>query len=184
MFSKEARESWKEFLSCGKYTSQFLHPSQYKQPTSSATAKRNYKTGVTGSTGITSSTLGKPYVSETLSKSDYNSETLVKTDYSSEAPKEALELQKEERYIEIPQTNGHGSSTKGTPEPEKTVLAETNIDAKPVQSQEVANGNEEKALKARVKRFSTKKVQKHHVESVEVDFYSDESSEGEEVANL
>ena len=82
MFSKEARESWKEFLSCGKYTSQLLHPSQYKQPISSATAQR--RTGAVGNSGVASSTLGKPCISETLSKTDYSSETLSKTNYSSE----------------------------------------------------------------------------------------------------
>ena len=30
VISKEARESWKEFLSCGKYTSQFLRPFHFK----------------------------------------------------------------------------------------------------------------------------------------------------------
>ena len=33
------------------------------------------------------------------------------------------------------------------------------------------------SLKARIKRYSTKKVSKHHVEEVEIDFQSDDSSE-------
>ena len=223
MFSKEARESWKEFLSCGKYTSQFLHPSQYKQPTSSATTKRANRTGTTGSTGIASSTLGKPYVSETLSKTDYSSDTLSKTDLSSEiekpsiiyenpvstfetstfeastftesvvksespefetnAPRVSLEFSVEEICSELPLMGADGSNTellRKFSEPQHVKFAEDDLSAAQSQNGEA---KELKPLKARIKRFSTRKAYAHHVESMQVDFYSD-SSDGEEPTEL
>ena len=84
VFGKEAREHWKEALSCGKYTSQFLHPSQTTRFLSSS------ETGATASTGVSSSSGGRSgYASETISKTTnhYESSTIVKQAASSHTEK-------------------------------------------------------------------------------------------------
>ncbi len=53
IFNGEARESWREFFSCSRYKSEFLHPSQYKNTSSTGTGTRIPKenTGTTASIG-------------------------------------------------------------------------------------------------------------------------------------
>ena len=158
MFSKEARESWKEFLSCGKYTSQLLHPSQYKQPISSATAKR--RTGAVGNSGVASSTLGKPCITETLSKTDYKTnytseiekssiifenplskdgfetEVLPESSVKSETPgfetnaqRESLKCNTEKLCMQLPLIGAEATTTNRVlSEPERMTFAETNLD--------------------------------------------------------
>lgn len=70
----------------------------------------------------------------------------------------------------------------GTPEHE-VVSNSTNGITGANESDEVSKSpeNEKKkkktlSLKTRIKRYSTKKVSKHHVEEIEVDFNSDDSS--------
>ena len=82
VFSKEAREYWKEVLSCGRYTSQFLHPSQTRNVSSSGAGAKKFKKA-TVSTGISSSSAEKSgYASETISKVSnhvhYESNTIAK----------------------------------------------------------------------------------------------------------
>lgn len=80
VFSKEAREHWKESLSCGRYTSSFLHPSHAKHNLSSGTgANRNKK--ATASTGMSSSTVGRTSHSsevDTKSSNVYQSSTIAR----------------------------------------------------------------------------------------------------------
>ena len=71
VLNKEALESWKELLSCGKYRSKLLHPS----PVKFTAAANKPKQINTSSTGFSSSSGGK-YASETL-KSGYDSSTLT-----------------------------------------------------------------------------------------------------------
>ncbi len=70
VINQEARESWKEFLSCGHYKSKFLHPSQYKT-TNSAGAGSNTLKANTNTTRVFSST-------------DSNSATLEKVPYKAQ----------------------------------------------------------------------------------------------------
>ena len=102
IFNKEAREYWKEVLSCGKYTSQFLHPSQTRYILSSGTgAKKNKK--ATASTGISSSSVGRSgYASETISKTTdhYESSTIFKQAAANHAEKIPLDYECPKRSTE------------------------------------------------------------------------------------
>ena len=103
VFSKEAREYWKEALSCGKYTSQFLHPSQTRYISSSGTgAKKNKKS--TATTGISSTSAGRSdYVSETTSKTTnhYESSTIVKQGTSGHTEKIPLDYEHLKQRTEV-----------------------------------------------------------------------------------
>ena len=182
-------ESWKEYLSCGKYKSTLLHPSQAKYSTGTSTgARKGKKTSNTGTTGFGSSSTGGKHVSE-VSKSDYSSSTLVKEkEFESQAEAETTPLKAKEEF-------------DGTPEP-AIVLTEADVEESQQNGdtgqeedgdkKEVGSKEKKKktlSLKARIKRYSTKKVHKHHVEEIEVDFksdncYSDESSSGEEATDI
>ena len=177
VFNKEALESWREFLSCGGYKSKVLHPSQAGKYSSSTGTKKPKQTK-TYSTGFgSSSTGGKLAVSE-VSKSDYDATTLLKQkDFESEA--------------DVQETTPLKKVDLGTPEPGIMLTDMTNqnqngntesTEAGKGKGEEVAAGEKKKkkskalSLKTRIKRYSTKKISKHHVEEVEVDFQSDDSS--------
>ena len=186
VFSKDARESWLELLCCGRYHSKSLHPSQAKYGSSSGNATR--KKFKTASSGLSDSKL----TSAISSKNGYNSST--------------DDLGKEERYTDIPLTSA-AEQDKEKPsvtfkdDPE---ITETNFDtdkkvdlgSSEMKKEEVVEKSstspEERAspyqwredgveLKTRVKRISTKKAYKHHVESVEVDFLDSDSDDGGEL---
>ena len=166
VFNKEALESWAELLSCGKYQSKLLHPSQMKFG-SSAAAKKSKQTKM-ASNGFSSSSGGK-YASNT-SKSDYHS--TIPTSKGKEFESEA-EIEK----ISLDSKGDLGTLNKASTE------AVTSIDEPQQQNGSVNTvaGNEEgkgkkkiTSLKARIKHYSLtmKKVSKHHVEVMEVDFQS------------
>ena len=139
--SKEAREYWKEVLSCGRYTSQFLHPSQTRNVSSSATgADKNKKAIVSSET--TSSTAEKSrYVSDTTSQDCYESSTIVKQVATSQTEKIPLDYECPKQSVEklyptiqtfkdTDSNNGKSTSNIGndsTGEPSISVL-ETCID--------------------------------------------------------
>ena len=184
VFNKDARESWLEVFSCGRYHSKPLNPSQAKY-SSSATRKKVKSSN----TGLTDSNL----TSATSSKTGYNSST--------------DDLIEDERYTDIPLTSVAEQEEKPSvvtfkDDPE---IYETNVGTdkkvdlgssevkKKEQVLEKGDNSEERAspyqwredgleLKARVKRISTKKAYKHHVESVEVDFL-DSDSDGSDDTN-
>ena len=185
IFNKEVLESWKEYLSCGKYKSTLLHPSQAKYSTGTSTgARKGKRTSNAGTTGCGSSSTGGKSVSE-VSTSDYSSSTLVKEkEFESQAVANTTPPKAKEKL--------------GSPEPAK-VLTEADIEV----SQQNGNTGQEDgdnkevgskkkknktlSLQARIERYSTKKVSKHHVEEIEVDFKSDdsnESSSGEEATDI
>ena len=182
VLSKDARESWLELLSCGRYHSK---PSQAKYSSSG-----NVGTGTkvkTSSTGLANSNL----TSAISSKTGYNSST--------------DDLSKEERYTDIPLTSAAEQDKENPSVVTFKEIHETNVGTdkkvdlgssevkEKEQKLEKSNNSEERAspyewkedgvkLKARVKRFSTKKAYKHHVESVEVDFL-DGDSDGNDDTN-
>ena len=206
VFNKEALESWRELLSCGKYKSKLLHPSQVKFSSSAAKKipKQTYIS--TGSTGVSSSR-GK-YLSD-KSTSDYESSTITKGNIYEKTPIEAkVDLGTDSQADTITETPEHSELPKHSQS-----LAETTDHAQTaaipaiavhVEAEDSTNytlhqeknssdslkkggkiGNKIASLKTRIKRYSTRKTSKHHVEEIEVDFHSDSSGhEGsdEEVA--
>ena len=179
VFSKDARESWLELLCRGRYHSK---PSQAKYSSSG-----NDGTGTkvkTSSTGLADSNL----TSAISSKNGYNSNTDDLSEderYTTDIPlTSAAEQPSVVTFKEIHETN------VGTNK--KVELGSSEVKERE-QELEKSNNSEERTspyewredgveLKARVKRFSTKKAYKHHVESVEVDF-SDSDSDGNNDTN-
>ena len=126
VFSREARELWKETLSCGRYKSKLLHSSQARfTPSSGATKKPKN----TLSSNLLATTLPKSVTSEATSPEKEEEKTAEK----------------------------EGSGTEGVEKKDE--------------------GIEDGSLKACVQRYSTKKFGKHHVESVEVDFYDSDDED-------
>ena len=180
VFNKEAVESWKELLSCGRYTSTLLHPSQVKLSSTAETKKA--KQSKTGSIGLTLSSGGK-YTSET-SKSDYTSATLLKGNIYEKAPFETtkVDLGTESTIIENPVVVGKVLTNTSHEYTEATIVPVVVVEQTDSADGDLTGEKGEKKkkalpLKARIKRYSTKKVSKHHVEEVEVDFDSDNSSQ-------
>ena len=190
VLSKDAREAWLNLISCGRHLSKSYHPSQAKYASSGASAKVK-----TASTGFSDSTL-------TYSKGGYNSSTddLVKERYTDIPLTSAAEQEKEKPSVVIFNKIPSVATFKDDPE-----IHETNVDTdekvdlgssevkEKEQELEKSNNSEERAspyewredgveLKARVKRFSTKKVYKHQVKNAEVDF-SDSDSDGNDDTN-
>ena len=164
VFNKDAVESWKELLSCGKYKSKLLHPS-----TASSAPIKKSKQASSGSKGQ-SPTL------ET-SKSYYESDTLTKGNTYEKAPFESKVDHGTNSFSD--NKTSENSVRKADPTENSTQDDHTSV----------KNGNiiavEEKkttSLKARFRRYTTVKKSKHHVEEVQVDFYSDNDSDVEENA--
>ncbi len=204
VFNKEARESWKEFLSCGRYKSELLHPSQYKNTSSAGTGTRTHKanTGTTGgisSTAYNSATLERAVRYEAESSPGHEKKDLTKNDSgvdsfpltnrgeistegvstfksSSDEPDSSKD---EERYVDVPQqlTSVNKPSTEeGVSTP--AIVVECNVDDKEEEEMTAPNwSNADPMPKARVKRYSTKKVSKHHIEEFEIDFENDDSDD-------
>jgi len=68
VFSKDARESWMEVFSCGRYQSKFLHPSQAKHAGTGTTAQEMDKTA---SANLTSSNFGTSTSASNFNLSTY-----------------------------------------------------------------------------------------------------------------
>ena len=179
VFSKEARESWKEVLCCGRYQSKFLHPSQNKY-TGSGTLDKNKKSATASTAMGTLSYGNKNYSDGTLPSKD----TLKLEERYSEMPMTSIDETKYDLAADSELTDPYTAQTfKGTPESER----DTDIGAKRGNGNSAENGNQSEAngseslkpLKARVKRYSTKKVRQHHVEKVEVDFSDSDSTSDE-----
>ena len=160
VLNKEARESWKETLSCGRYKSELLHPSQYKYTSSAGSGPTRSKLK-TGSTVATSA---------------YSTSAIPRSTEPSPLP-EKRDLGKAEEGIhtEIPLKCSNKTEVSSKVEAESKINSED--DKKPQKWLEA-----EPVKKARVKRYSTKKVAKHHIEEFEIDL-GDEDDECEEDAS-
>ena len=184
VFSRDARELWKETLSCGRYKSLVLHPSQATY--SNATTQKK-----TTSNGIESSTLDSKNYSEIHAKTNIYEPSRMKVGGK-------WELEKTSTF----------SRTPGTKEETKVEIKDSTLKEPPVKNEEDTNekvdssmmtkggekvnekySSENKngtvgwedgtALRATVHRYSTKKEGKHHVEFFEVDFTNEfEDNEG------
>ena len=167
-----------------------LHPSQAGKYSSSTGTKKPKQTK-TYSTGFGSSSAGgKNAVASEVSKSDYDSTTFLKQkDFESEADvQETTPLKKgdlgtpELAIVLVDMTNRNENqngntesveaSNEGKGEEEEEAAAAASL------GQKKKKKSKGLSLRARIKRYSTKKIYKHHVEEVEVDFHSDDSSSG------
>jgi hypothetical protein len=168
VFNKEAVESWKELLSCGRYKSKLLHPSTVP----SAAVKKSKQANSSESKGQSS-------INET-SKSYYGSDSLTKSSIYEKEPFESkIDLTLENAFSQASEQD----QATADPTESSTQNINDNNSANNFSSQ---NGNagttmEKKIvpLKARFRRYTTVKKSKHHVEEVEVDFNSDNGSDME-----
>ena len=159
VLNREIIESWKELLSCGRYQSKLLghsHP------------KTKPKQNNSGNTGLTSRS-GVKSTSEPL-KPDFDTNALKNT-----------ELKPGSKIIKIP-------SLESAVEPDtsesdklsiKTVTVTSNKNTVTIEVVSDDSNNEEEVIspKVRIKRYTTRREFKHHVEQIEVDFYSDDDSD-------
>ena len=160
VFNKEAVESWKELLSCGRYKSKLLHPST----ASSAAMKKSKQANGSGGKGqsSTTETLKSYDETDTLTKGN----TYEKTTFESKVDLEANSFDKAREQDQNTDSIAH------------EVNSTDNASSKNGNIGTAAEKKEKKivSLKARFRRYTTVKKSKHHVEEVEVDFNSDSGS--------
>ena len=163
--SKEARESWRELFSCGKYKSRFLHPSLLKYNISS------------GMTGTMKSTLTRIPASLTSPNNDTSMSFKNKSfDDKSQNLQAIIEssVDAEVAYVHTSNSDQERFSTgedKGNMD--NTGSFVTNKKNKGVHQKM-------EPLNIRVKRSMSMKQGKHDVEVMEVDFYSSSSSDDDD----
>ena len=174
VISKEARESWKELLSCGKYKSQFLHPSRVKLTYSGGgTGTLQHSTMKSKTATLPSS--GGVYSPTDLKQFDYESCTLIK---NKNFPGDS-EIQNNKSISSIRETTVAESAAAGK------VSSPTKGELHPINSQD-ENGErkdkkqkKENPLKVHVRRNSYKHGN-HNVEVMEVDFFSSASGSSDD----
>lgn len=159
----EARESWKELLSCGHYTSKVLHPSKFRSGSFEVGGHHRVHSTITGSSTLGTGTGRVIQGFESFKMSHHNS-TLS-------GP---LRLQRSQKYAgtTINTTSQLDLSKHRPTDPKEKVSDDDNEDT-------MQSGREErrgKPMKARVKRYST---MNQHVEEYQVDFF-DSSSDDEQ----
>ena len=177
VFNKDARVSWMEVFTCGSCQSKFLHPSQVKYA-SSGTPQEKVKTA---STNLASSNLYTSILPST-SNFDSSTENLIE-EKSSNIPLTSEAEDKKEKPFKV------------SPEVDETKKADLslleNSEGKDQELEKIGSTDSREhsfpsqwrdgvQIKARLKRYSTKKVFKHHIESFEMDFWDNYSDDIEE----
>ena len=135
VISREARESWKQVLTCGRYQSAFLNQSTFKQSRS---------------------------ISHTAASSTLRSSTALTLDRDISNSYKFSTLQHTKHYVREQNTNANSSIDKPN-----------TIETVPEVSQGEKPG-------VQIKRYSTKRAKKHHVEEFELKF-SEASSDEETI---
>ena len=198
VISKEARESWKEFLSCGKYTSQFLHPSHIKFISSGGMTGTLKTNTMKSDTGTMSSPGGGMYSPTNVDPVKFNFETCTLIKNKSFEPKVPLDSEATlfskvdskvpDQYLGTPLFSGSATSGKTSETAALTITNDTAVDLNSSHQSGVTNSKKKKEgkrmkdrpLNVRIRCNSTKKLGKHHTEVMEVDFYSNRSSDSED----
>ena len=152
MLGRDGRELWLELLFCGRYKSSHLHPSSGPASSGNTNGKVSNALLSANTSSTSAPTLEKSIVSET--DGHRFAEFSKKRDLS--------EQKDEEAYVTTDLDKEY------TPEPTAvTFKGATEVDEKddtPKRSETPQD------LKARVKRYSTKREGRHHVETFELDF--------------
>lgn len=174
--SKEARESWREFFSCGKYKSLFLHPSLVKYNLSGGMSK-------TSTMKSDSSTL--PRTPTSPKSSDYETSTLpIKNKCFDDIN---LASQNSQAKFVDAEVSCMDESKSAEPEEIKMIgVAAKEIDTSGSSKEDAVtttNTKNVEPLKIRVKRNSSLKYGNHDIEVMEVDFYSSGSGEDDNGSN-
>lgn len=181
VISKEARESWKELLSCGKYKSKLLHPSYVN--------KQNLSTGTTSSNVLKTNTM-KSNTGTVSSGVDMYSPKSLKSfegDFSMITESKIFE---QSEYIPPESEAKLDHPVMVKPIHQKNSVFEADdidtVDNVPIQSTFSGVDNRQETekdkssdhpLNVRVQRNPTLKHGKHDVELAEVDLHSSSSSD-------
>jgi hypothetical protein len=188
-FNKEALESWKELLSCGKYTSKLLHPSKAKYNSTAMANKVNQSKS--GTIGL--AVYSREKYASGSSVFDYHSRSATpeREDAHQKFPPETTKVNLQLGTIENPNVEDNGILTLATPEcttvPAIIVEQADSINGG-LQGEGAAGssgeiGKKKKnglSLKARIKCYTTKKILKHNEEEVEIHFNNNQASGGTE----
>lgn len=188
VLGRDGRELWLETLLCGRYKSSHLHPTS---ATSSATknGKKHKNVLLTPNTDssvpVKSESTGESYVItyvEGPEKEENGEECYTTTEMVKDPIPEPTSF-----TFSGKETDG-GVNTSDTATQNGTGSLESGVDKTAQNSESVVREDDgaktsksPPELKARIKRYSTKKVGKHHVESYEVDFDDLEEEETAEV---
>ena len=182
VLNKEALESWKELLSCGKYKSKLLHPTKAAKFNSTAMANKVIHSKI-GTAGLTVPSREKYTTGSSIFDSE--SATLVRESFHERAPPEAANLEVDQGTdltIGNPAVEEKGLIEGATELTEHTTIPEIIVEPTNSVDGGLQNGgaeerNKKKAvsLKACIKRYTTKKASKHQEEEIEVDCVSDNS---------
>lgn len=179
VINKEARESWKEFLSCGKYKSQFLHPSLVNYNLSGRmtdTLKTStMKPNTPSSPGV------DMYSPTNLKTFDYDTCMLIKN------KNVADQATIDQKVVDTASSLNATYFEVRFLEPNKIATSTKRMNLSPHgsshQNQITENKrieNRHRSLHIRVSRKPSKKQGKHDIEVMEVDFYSNSSSDDED----
>ena len=197
VLSKDGRESWLVLLSCSRYKPKSLYPLPTKKGSSSPNATQ--EKFLTSSNGLTDSNLTSSISNKT--GYDLGIGDCSKKERYINMPLTGVAEQRKEKPSAVTFNNHPENHETNVSTDQKVDLGSSEVKEKvqvlekssnseentsPMQVLEKSSNSEENTspdqwkedgmeLKARVKRFSTKKVYKHHVESVEVDFLDSDS---------
>lgn len=164
----DARESWKELLSCGRYKSKVLRPHIRSSNSESGAHHRVHSAG-------SSVTLGTGRVTQgfVLSKATFLSTEVLDemSQYTSKIASPQEDIATHTFTADTPTIPTDTTPTFTVPNPTFPAGQDTQPCGKQVQG---------KPMKARVKRYSTMRAG-HHVEEYQVDFYGSSSDEQEVV---
>ena len=206
VFGRESRELWLETLLCGRYKSSFLHPSSAtstgnKGGRKISNALLSSNTGSSPSSGpaVVSETTGESYVTNyvefsQVEKQDLSEEngkahvtTVIDSTRSSTPEMTMLTLKGEENTVEEKNENGSALQQNGHFDEHSKDSDQSSSGRSGGAGDDIASdseGEEEEVgdtrsptdLRARIKRYSTRKEGRHHVETYEVDFYEENTA--------
>lgn len=177
----DARESWKELLSCGRYKSKVLRPHIRSSNSDSGAHHRVHSASSSVTRGTTGTGTGRVTQGFVLSKATYPSTDML-DEMSQYTSKITSPLQQDIAThtftADTPPIPTDATPTFTVPNPTFPAGQDTQPGGQDTQPGGQVRGRG-KPMKARVKRYSTMRAG-HHVEEYQVDFY--ESSSDEEVA--
>ena len=173
VFNKDALESWKTFVSCVRYRSNLLHPSQHSFSSGSTTSNKSRQNLIkTGSIDVIHSTTIKQCSEK--SNSAIDSKKIPNVDIEEEGSKETSKMDQEsteavcENVVEGTSASEKMDSADCSTRQDRGANAST--------SEKEREMKKSLILKARFKRYTTKRIFKHHVEEAEIEIHSYSSS--------
>ena len=181
VLKEEIRESWRELLSCGRYQSKLLPDSQprvaLKLHNPSNSNNSALPKGVKSTTELLKSDL------DTMTNEAAKSES--KTPPPSKPPSDESVLNQDYDALELDNFSTktaisiEATVTEGEVNEEKEKEKTTSSDKSKTEDKDIKFNS-----RMCIKRYSTRRQFKHHVEQVEVDFYDDDSDKEDGITQM